>query len=613
MSPSLLLPLGRAVLFLAVSALASAGPLLAQAPPGPPTASSLADLDAVVMRELERWKVPGVALAIVKDGRVVLAKGWGYRDLDKKLPVTARTRFAIASDTKSFTAASLALLVDDGKLEWDQPVRRYLPEFQLRDPVASERITPRDLLCHNSGLPRHDMVWYGAKLPLVEIVRRLRFLEPSKDFRVAFQYQNMMFVTAGVLAGRVAGTTWDKLAAQRLLAPLEMRRTNFAPGALEAADDDFSLGYLKESKEQGGRVRAMPFFRGDVEPSPDGAMYSCAEDMAHWIAMKLNGGKWNGRSVLSAAQVALMQAPAMPDPSAGLDPELGDTAYALGVDVTTYRGHRWVFHGGNIDGFSSNVTHLPDDRAGVVVLTNLNQAKLARDVFAYLVTDRVLGLPPIDWGARLKERQETTEAAEEDAKKKQLTPRKPGTRPAHPLEEYTAEYEHPAYGIAEIARAGDGLELRFHGYKLPLNHFHFETWETPPADGNPLEKTRVMFQTGWSGEVERLAIPFEPEVADITFARRPDAVMRQPAFLAPLAGAYELGPLTVTVAARGSDTLAMTIPGQGTYDLFPRRGTTFNVKGLSGTSVEFRRDAAGAVFEMVFYNPDGTQTAKRKP
>jgi hypothetical protein len=230
-----------------------------------------------------------------------------------------------------------------------------------------------------------------------------------------------------------------------------------------------------------------------------------------------------------------------------------------------------------------------------------------------VIFDRLLGLPPIDWSARFRERESKNNASETEARLKNLTPRKTGTTASHPLEAYAGEYEHPAYGVVTIRLAGEELDMDFHGFKSPLRHFHYDVFELPPNNLNPLEKFKVMFHSDWNGEIARLTVPLEPEVADISFARKADAAMREKAFLAPFTGAYELGPTTVTVALRGEDTLTISVPGQTTYELVPVRGTSFNFKGLSGYSIEFRRGPDGAVNELAFYQPNGNFAAKRKP
>ena len=590
---------------------AASVPLATPVPPPaqPDPAAALADLDALVARELAAWKVPGVGLAILKDGRPLLVRGYGFRDVDKRLPVTAQTRFAIASNTKSFTAATVALLVDEGKLAWDKPVRTYLPDFQLQDLFASEHITPRDLLCHDSGLPRHDFVWYGAKLSREDLIHRLRYLEPSKDFRSTWQYNNLMFAAAGFLAGKAAGTPWETLVHDRLFVPLGMTRSNFLPGALDPGDTDFALPFSKDHQE---KVNAIPFYADDPALGPAGMIYSTAEDLSHWVAMKLAHGQYAGRQVLTAAQIDTMQTPQMPMPSAHLDPELGDSTYGLGVILSTFRGHRVVLHGGNINGFSSQVTFLPDDRIGVVTLANLDNSPfpnvLAREIF-----DRLLGLPPIDWSGRTRRRTDEAKAAEEGARQENLSPRKPDTHPAHPLDDYVGTYTHPAYGTVEIARAGNGLEMRSHGCKIALRHFHYEVFDTPEESGNALEKGKVMFHTNWNGEVDSVSSALEPQVADIVFTRQAGAEMRKKEFLDPMVGKYALGPVTVSVTLRDDDTLLLAAPGEDTVELVPAHGATFTFKGLSGYSAEFRRGPDGAYDEMAVYQPDGNFVAKRVP
>src|SRR5580658_8495174 len=205
-------------------------------------AQKLDGFDAFANKELRDWKCDGFAIAIVQDGKVILSKGYGLRDVKKNLPVTDKTLFAIGSATKSFTVTSLGVLVDQGKLDWDKPVRDYLPDFRLWDQFATERMTPRDLVTHRSGLPRHDLMWYNSPFTRQELFDRLRYLEPNKDFRTTFQYQNLMFMTAGYLAGHVAGTTWQQLVRKSIFEPLGMSGSNFSVNDMQKSAD-FSLPY----------------------------------------------------------------------------------------------------------------------------------------------------------------------------------------------------------------------------------------------------------------------------------------------------------------------------------------------------------------------------------
>ncbi|MFQ6032023.1 MAG: serine hydrolase domain-containing protein, partial [Candidatus Zixiibacteriota bacterium] len=204
---------------------------------------------------MKEWKVPGLAISIVKEDKVIYTKGFGFRDVKKGLKVTPHTLFAIGSCTKAFTAVAMGFLVDEGKLDWDKPVREYLPSFKLKDPFASERMTPRDLVCHRSGLPRHDLVWYNSSTSREELTHRLQYLEPSKDFRTTYQYQNLMFMTAGYMVGKIAGKTWEEFVRERILEPLGMEESNFSVEDSKKAPD-FALPYFKDKQE---RVIEIPF------------------------------------------------------------------------------------------------------------------------------------------------------------------------------------------------------------------------------------------------------------------------------------------------------------------------------------------------------------------
>src|SRR5215468_6078573 len=210
--------------------------------------------DGFVEQVMKDWKVPGLAVAVVKDGKVIYAKGFGYRDVKKGLKVTPDTLFAIGSCSKAFTATAMAILADEGKLDWDKPVRNYLPDLMLHDGYATEHIRPRDLVTHQSGLPRHDMVWYGSPLSRKELYDRLRYLEPSRPLHAKYQYNNLMFMTAGLLVERLSGVTWEQFVRTRILDPLGMKNTNFS-----VSDSEKSSDFAQPYSEVKGQTRRIPF------------------------------------------------------------------------------------------------------------------------------------------------------------------------------------------------------------------------------------------------------------------------------------------------------------------------------------------------------------------
>ncbi|MGC2153430.1 MAG: serine hydrolase domain-containing protein, partial [Terriglobales bacterium] len=246
------------VLFLSSSLLAANSP-------------DLRDFDAYVQKVMNDWKVPGAAIVIVKDGKVILSKGYGLRDVKNNLPVTEHTLFPIASITKSFTVATLGTLASEGKLDWDKPVREYLPDFRLYDDVLTARVTPRDLVTHRTGLPRHDSTWYRSDLSRGEMYSRLRYLEPNRDLRQEFQYNNLMFMTAGYLAGKLAGSTWEDAVSARIFKPLGMTSSGFDFGASFKSSSDVAHPYRKDDNEV---AHEAPIYPGDPALGPAGAIVS---------------------------------------------------------------------------------------------------------------------------------------------------------------------------------------------------------------------------------------------------------------------------------------------------------------------------------------------------
>ena len=557
---------------------------------------SLDGIDAFADQTLKDWKCVGVAIAVIQDGKVILSKGYGQRDQKHNLPVTPKTLFAIGSSTKSFTVTSLGVLADQGKLDWDKPVREYLPEFRLMDQFATERMTPRDLVTHRSGLPRHDLLWYNSPLTRAELFERLRYLEPSKDFRTTFQYQNLMFMTAGYLAAHLSDMSWEAHVRKAIFEPLGMSKSNFSVTDSQKSDD-YSLPYSVAKEE----IVEIPF-RNIDQIGPAGSINSNVEDMARYVMMHMARGK----GVLSARNANQMQSPQMSIAGPGTDKELGAQSYGMGFFLTSYRGHYLVHHGGNIDGFSALVTFMPQDNIGMIILTNQNGSSLPT-VLSYNVYDRLLGLDQIDWTRRMKDQQAKAKTAEDDAKKKGYTAQRSGTRPSHDLEEYAGEYEHPGYGVAKVAMENGALTFRFNGLGGPMQHFHYDVFEVAESQQNPLSKMKVQFHTNLQGDLDSLALPLEATVKEVVFTRLGDKQMTEKTFLQPLTGNYQRGAGTVTVALKTDHALSVTIPGQGSFDLVPVRGTKFDIKGLTGYAVEFKGN------DLVFYQPNGTFSATKKP
>jgi CubicO group peptidase (beta-lactamase class C family) len=552
--------------------------------------------DTFAQQVLKDWNCVGFAVAVIQDGKVTYAKGHGLRDLKGNQPVTTKTLFAIGSSTKSFTVTSLGVLADQGKLDWDKPVREYLPDFQLMDQFATERMTPRDLVTHRSGLPRHDRMWLNSPFTRQEIFERLRYLEANKDFRTTFQYQNLMFMTAGLLAGHVAGMPWEDHIRKVIFEPLGMSDSNFSVVDMQkSADHSQPYTLVKE------QIREMPFRNIDTI-GPAGSINSNVEDMAKYVMMHMQHGK----GIISLKNSRDMQSPQMsiagPSPE---NKELGSQSYGMGFFLTSYRGHYLVHHGGNIDGFSALVTFMPQDNIGMVILSNQNGSQVPT-VVSYDVYDRLLGLDQIDWTKRFKTQQERGRAGVEEAKKKGYTTQVQGTHPSHQLSDYAGEYESPAYGVASVALENGALKFSYHGGGGPLNHYHYDVFEVAERDLESLSKEKVTFHTNLRGDVDSLSVPFDANVKEIVFSRLADRRMKETTFLQPLTGAYQRGAGIVTVAMKGDHAITLALAGQPAVELEPVRGTRFSIKGQNGSSVEFKGD------DLVFYQANSVSVATRK-
>ncbi len=499
----------RSLALLLLVCLFAPAQLQAQSGSTPP---NLDGLDSFIEQVMKDWHVPGLAVAIVKDGKVVYSKGFGFRDVKRALKVTPDTLFAIGSCSKSFTATALAVLVEEGKLDWDKPVREYLPDFRLSDVYATERLRVRDLVTHQSGLPRHDMIWYGSPLSRKELFERLRYLEPNRPLHARYQYNNLMFLVAGVLIERVSGSTWEEFVRLKLLGPLEMKTSTFSVNDSQKTTD-FSLPY----REQKGEVKEIPFRNIDAI-GPAGSINSSVNEMVNWLSMQLGKGKFNGREIIPEKGLAEVHTPQI---VAGGDLKYDESfyaTYAMGWMVTSDRGHPTLAHGGGIDGFTSHIRFLPKDQLGVVVLTNSSSP--ASSLIASNATDRMLGLSEVPWSQRTKDDVAKAREAQAKTKAEDEAKRKKGTQPTHALKDYTGQFEHPAFQTLTITQEGEQLKFDLHSLTGQLNHYHYDIFQV--AEGSAvLERQKLTFLMNSAGDIDRVTLLLEPSVKEIVFTRKP--------------------------------------------------------------------------------------------
>jgi CubicO group peptidase (beta-lactamase class C family) len=396
------------------------------------------ELERLITEAMDEWKVPGLVVAVVQNGEVAFLRASGLRDVETGLTVTTDTQFQIASVTKSFTAPGLALLVDEGRMDWKKPVREYIPEFRLHDAVATDRITVRDLLCHHSGLPRHDWIWLPGDLSPVQMLAAMRYLEPSDDLRSSYHYSNLGYVVASIVAERVSGQSWSEFTRARLTDKLQMTVT-FTVEDLAAALDA-AVPY-----EMNGDTR----LRSKLWPmraTAAGGINTSIASLANWLRFHLDKGEFEGQRLLSPNFIQELQTPRV-HVAASEFAEYGDVHYGLGFRLRSYRGERVVWHGGGYTGTFALMTMLPDRGIGIAVLTNKN---MVPEILANYVIDRVCGKEPIPWLDHFRELRRKVLAQFEVDRQARKATRRPDTRPSHDLADYGGDYEHPGYGRITI-------------------------------------------------------------------------------------------------------------------------------------------------------------------
>lgn len=471
-----------------------------------------AGLDAYVAKALTDWEAPGLAIAVVRNDSVIFAQGFGVREIGKPDRVTPNTVFAIGSTSKAFTAGLLGMLVDEKRIAWDDPVTKYLPGFELYDSYATRDLTIRDLLTHRSGLSRGDRVWSNSGHSRAEVLRRVRFLQPSWPFRSRYGYQNIMFLAAGTVAESVASKSWDDLMAERIFRPLGMSRSVTSVTALPAMTD-----VATPHEKLGGKTTAVDWQNID-NMGPAGSINSSVTDMAQWIRLQLGQGTYQGNKLLEPNTVKEMHTAQMHQQLSGEDeknfPETHLLSYGLGWAIRDYRGMKVVSHGGAIRGMRAQVVLVPERKLGVVVLTNVAESSLPT-AMGYKMVDLYTAGPAKDWSALLLASAKAARGKAADERRKAEAARVMGTQPTLELSRYPGVYADSMYGDLKIASEGDRLVATFGPqYTGDLAHWNYDTFEVTWR--NPVfGKTLITFQLDANGRTKSLEYP---DVA--TFGRR---------------------------------------------------------------------------------------------
>lgn len=485
-------------------------------------------LDADVARLMKQAGTPGLALGIVENGKTVLAKGYGVRRLGAPEPVDAHTIFQIGSTTKAFTAAALAMLVEEGKIGWDDRVIDHLPEFQMSDPWVTREFTIRDLLTHRSGLPlgAGDLTFVPRTThSRLEMMKALRHLKPETSFRTAYAYDNLLYVVAGLVVERVSGKTWEDFVRTRIVNALGMADTT----------TDEPERYQKVNRSQ-AHARLGPPIRGLGEETvlderkalgpnanPAGGVMSSATDMSRWIATQLARGQSpDGKRLWSEASanemwkgVTILPTPPARGPLAEAAPNFNQ--YALGWSVQDYRGHRIIQHAGGTLGFLTYVVLIPEKNVGFVIMQNSEDGELF-SALRLMLQDHYLGLPPIDWGQRFHDLKAAQMAQAQKLVAAAAAPTS-AQPPSLPLSAYAGAYDDAWYGRATVTAGANGLVLdmtRTPGMKAVLAPYRRDTfvarWEDPA-----IEPAYVTFAVGGDDKVSGVTLRAYSPAADFSF------------------------------------------------------------------------------------------------
>jgi CubicO group peptidase (beta-lactamase class C family) len=489
----------------------------------PPVASTApADLDDYVAHVMKTFEVPGIALAIVKDNKVIVAKGYGVRKLGDPTPVDEHTMFGIGSNTKAFTTAALATLVDEGKLSWDDPVYQRLPGFVMYDPYVSHEMTIRDLLTHRSGMGLGEgdlLFWPPSTYTRDEIIYKLRFMKPASSFRSHYAYDNLLYMTAGQIIPAVTRVSWDDYIRQHIFVPLGMKNTNVSNAAFKPGDD-----YASPHERVDGKLQVIKFEALD-NAGPAGAINSCAADMASWVQLQLNRGKFVDRDgrLFSEQQSKEMWSPQTilpindpPPPLAGLKPNFAD--YGLGWGLRDYHGRKLVGHTGGVAGFVSRVMLVPGENLGVVVLTNAEEGG-AFDSILYHLLDHYFNLPLTDWIAAYKTVKDTEEKDAAETMKKAERARAADSKPSLPLEKYAGVYRDAWYGPITIRMENGALVMTFdHTPNMigDLQHWQYDTFKAHWRE-RTIEDAFVTFSLNPDGTIDGARMAAVSPLADFSF------------------------------------------------------------------------------------------------
>jgi len=573
-----------------------------------------AGIEATIKQVLADQHAAGVAVAVVEKNKVVYAGGFGFRDYENKIPVTPTTQFAIGSCTKAFTAALLGILQKEYSIDFDKPVSQYLPGLKFYNNELTTQVTIRDMMSHRTGLPRHDLSWYIDPDNRDALVKRIQYMQPSAPLRQRFQYNNFMFLLQGVVAEKLTGKSWESNIAARIFQKIGMKQSNFSVKDL-AKYSEPAIGYnvLKDSL-----IHKVKYY--DIDGmGPAGSINSTVLDMAQWLRVWINGGKYNDSAILPAnyiAEATSSQMIAAPGSPVTEKPDIQFNNYGFGWFLTSYKGHYRVEHGGNIDGFSASTSFFPTDSIGIVVLCNQNGSAVP-SIVRNIISDKILGLPNFDWNKDFTTAQKKAKEKTKEAEKTFTSGKTKNTSPSHALAAYAGKYSNDAYGSFQVINRGDSLFAKLKNMEWWLGHFHFDLflpYDTEEGiDTSNQSAIRFQFTTGLRGDIESVSLHgFEPALPEpIVFVRTNIGTTIAASSLEKYVGEYLLSGVTIKTYIK-SGSLFVFVPGQPEYELIPLGNHKFDFKVVKGYSVLFDMSDRDLPAGLTFIQPNGNFRAVKK-
>lgn len=460
---------------------------------------------------IKEWNIPGIAIGIVHKDTLLFARGFGYRDLDKKLPVNSKTIFPIASNTKLFTSIAAGMLQESGKLKLDDPVRNYLPELVFSNDELNGKATLRDMLSHRTGLPRYDGIWVNTPFSRKELVGKVVYMKPNQGFRDGYQYNNMMYAAAGLAMEKASGMEWEDLTRQMIFKPLGMNSSGFTNAEAQKAGN-FALSYFTPAGSK--EILVRNFEAQSYALGPAGTIKSNVEDMSKWMVALLNNGKYKGQQIIPLNAIKQTLVPKSIGATDLPYEELSHPVYGLGRQMLMYKGIQVVAHTGSIDDFYSNLIFLPHQNLAIFMVNNYSEAGGMRSTMALPIIDRLLNLPLTDWNARWKKEYQENLSRGLARRDSLAATQLPNTAPSHPLTDFTGTYSNPMYGDMTIELTNGQLQFSFRSQHSVLHHFHYDQFTTKEERGD-VPNFRLLFMTNAMGEIDRFSCsPYGDPVAE---------------------------------------------------------------------------------------------------